>query len=101
MSDESLDLTAVAQESKQTKVATVDPVKSFLSGGIGGTFAVLVGHPFDLTKTRLQTAPPGTYTGGLDVVKQTLARDGVRGCVGCPSQLTAGCTAASPRLWSA
>lgn len=39
------------------------------------------GHPFDLTKTRLQTAPTGTYTGALDVVRKTLARDGVKGCV--------------------
>ena len=37
------------------------------------------GHPFDLTKTRLQTAPPGTYSGGLDVVKKALARDGPAG----------------------
>lgn len=37
------------------------------------------GHPFDLTKTRLQTAPPGTYSGGLDVVKKAIARDGPAG----------------------
>lgn len=37
------------------------------------------GHPFDLTKTRLQTAAPGVYTGAVDVVKKTLARDGVSG----------------------
>lgn len=37
------------------------------------------GHPFDLTKTRLQTAGPGVYTGAIDVVKKTLARDGVTG----------------------
>ncbi|KAG8922655.1 hypothetical protein FRC02_011697, partial [Tulasnella sp. 418] len=36
-------------------------------------------HPFDLTKTRLQTAPAGTYTGAIDVVKKTLARDGLKG----------------------
>lgn len=41
--------------------------------------SALLGHPFDLTKTRLQTANPGTYTGGLDVVKKTLARDGPAG----------------------
>jgi len=41
--------------------------------------AVVVGHPFDLTKTRLQTAAAGTYTGGLDVVKKTLGRDGIFG----------------------
>lgn len=40
-----------------------------------------VGHPFDLTKTRLQTAAPGVYKGALHVVRQTLARDGVSGWV--------------------
>lgn len=39
------------------------------------------GHPFDLTKTRLQTAAPGTYTGAIDVVKKALARDGATGYV--------------------
>lgn len=73
-----------------------DSVKAFVAGGFGGVCAVLVGayefllsgsttltrntgHPFDLTKTRLQTAPPGTYTGAVDVVKKTLARDGLTG----------------------
>jgi len=32
-----------------------------------------------LTKTRLQTAPPGTYTGAIDVVKKAIARDGATG----------------------
>ncbi|CAE6459194.1 unnamed protein product [Rhizoctonia solani] len=58
---------------------TTSHIVSFLSGGVGGVSAVLVGHPFDLTKTRLQTAPAGAYTGALDVVKKTLARDGVKG----------------------
>jgi solute carrier family 25 carnitine/acylcarnitine transporter 20/29 len=66
---------------KQPAKQTVDPIKSFLSGGFGGISAVLVGHPFDLTKTNLQTAKPGTYTGAIDVVKKTLARDGIKGCV--------------------
>jgi len=61
------------------KKETTSNFKSFTSGGVGGVAAVLVGHPFDLTKTRLQTAAAGTYTGGLDVVKKTLARDGLRG----------------------
>lgn len=42
---------------------------------------ILAGHPFDLTKTRIQTAAPGVYTGALDVVKKTLARDGIPGYV--------------------
>ncbi|KAG5647590.1 hypothetical protein DXG03_008943 [Asterophora parasitica] len=40
---------------------------------------LIAGHPFDLTKTRLQTAAPGVYTGAVDVVKKTLARDGLSG----------------------
>ncbi|KAL0566977.1 carnitine transporter, partial [Marasmius crinis-equi] len=65
---------------KATNVAA-ENIKAFVSGGFGGVCAVLVGHPFDLTKTRLQTAPAGTYTGALDVVKKALARDGVSGRV--------------------
>ncbi|KAG8990755.1 carnitine transporter [Tulasnella sp. JGI-2019a] len=72
MSDEGQDIKAAAKDASSS-------VKSFISGGVGGVAAVLVGHPFDLTKTRLQTAPAGTYRGGIDVVKQTLARDGLRG----------------------
>ncbi|POY74725.1 hypothetical protein BMF94_2201, partial [Rhodotorula taiwanensis] len=68
-------------KTKEEKVAenSSSAVKSFVSGGVGGIAAVLVGQPFDLTKVRLQTAAPGQYTGALDVVKQTLARDGVKG----------------------
>jgi hypothetical protein len=49
------------------------------AGGFGGVCAVLVGHPFDLIKVRLQTAEKGVYTGALDVAKKSLARDGFRG----------------------
>ncbi|EJD51773.1 mitochondrial carrier [Auricularia subglabra TFB-10046 SS5] len=63
----------------ESRSATSDLVKSFIAGGFGGIAAVLVGHPFDLTKTRLQTAAPGVYKGAVDVVKQALARDGVTG----------------------
>jgi solute carrier family 25 carnitine/acylcarnitine transporter 20/29 len=68
------------EATKSTK-QTVDPIKSFASGGFGGVSCVLVGHPFDLTKTRLQTAAPGTYTGAIDVVRKTIASDGIRGLV--------------------
>ena len=40
---------------------------------------MLVGHPFDLVKVRMQTADKGVYSGALDVVKKGLARDGFRG----------------------
>lgn len=70
---------AASEVEMTQKPQTTSHIVSFLSGGVGGISAVLVGHPFDLTKTRLQTAPAGTYTGALDVVKKTLARDGVKG----------------------
>ncbi|KAF8634409.1 hypothetical protein AX15_000860 [Amanita polypyramis BW_CC] len=59
--------------------AATESIKSFIAGGVGGACAVLVGHPFDLTKTRLQTASPGTYSGSIDVVKRILGRDGITG----------------------
>ncbi|CAG8608174.1 7268_t:CDS:10 [Ambispora gerdemannii] len=63
---------------------TTSGLKSFISGGYGGVAAVLVGHPFDLIKVRLQTAPAGAYTGILDVTKQIIAKDGLRGGMGPP-----------------
>lgn len=65
----------MAQESGGAK----ELLKQFLSGGVAGISLVLAGHPFDLVKTRLQTAPAGTYSGALDVVRKTVARDGARG----------------------
>ncbi|KAK4701211.1 hypothetical protein P7C70_g5025, partial [Phenoliferia sp. Uapishka_3] len=68
-----------ASPAPEKVVSSTAGLKSFLSGGFGGVASVLVGQPFDLTKTRLQTATPGQYKGTMDVVKQTLARDGVSG----------------------
>lgn len=72
------DSSPMAIEDETAKKAT-SSLKSFISGGFGGISCVLVGHPFDLTKTRLQTAPNGTYNGTLDVVRKTIKADGVKG----------------------
>ncbi|KAJ7706335.1 carnitine/acyl carnitine carrier [Mycena rosella] len=64
---------------EEVKASATDSIKSFIAGGFGGVSAVLVGHPFDLTKTRLQTASAGVYTGAIDVVKKTVAKDGITG----------------------
>jgi solute carrier family 25 carnitine/acylcarnitine transporter 20/29 len=40
--------------------------------------AVVVGHPFDLVKVRLQTAERGVYSSALDVVRKSIAKDGLR-----------------------
>lgn len=58
-------------------------VKNFVSGGFGGVCLILAGHPFDLIKVRIQTQIPGPdgklpYTGAIDCVKKTLAREGPR-----------------------
>lgn len=49
------------------------------AGTMGGLAVVLVGHPFDTTKTRLQTAPVGFYTTTLDCVRKTLRWEGFAG----------------------
>ncbi|KXS10788.1 mitochondrial carrier [Gonapodya prolifera JEL478] len=54
-------------------------LKSFISGGVGGICLVLVGHPFDLIKVRLQTAKPGEYSGTLDVIRKAIKADGLLG----------------------
>ncbi|KAG6818063.1 hypothetical protein H0H87_009218 [Tephrocybe sp. NHM501043] len=72
-------MSSKAPAAQESRSSTVESAKSFIAGGFGGVSAVLVGQPFDLTKTRLQTAGPGVYTGALDVVKKTLARDGITG----------------------
>lgn len=78
MSDDSA-LVETAPTNTNGSSSTRESLRSFIAGGVGGVSAVLVGHPFDLTKVRLQTAQPGMYTGGLDVVKKTLAKDGPTG----------------------
>lgn len=61
------------------------PFKYFLSGGFGGICTVIVGHPFDTIKVRLQTMPipaPGekpTYSGTWDCAVKTVKREGFRG----------------------
>eukprot|EP01041_Mallomonas_annulata_P002206 gene2207-4293_t len=43
------------------------------------SFHTLSGHPFDTTKTRLQTSPPKFYAGTIDCVKKTLKWEGLGG----------------------
>jgi hypothetical protein len=73
------DLTSENIELQKASNSIVSSAKSFVSGGVGGVCAILVGHPFDLIKTRLQTAHPGEYKGTLDVVSKTLKADGFKG----------------------
>lgn len=51
-------------------------LKDVFCGTAGGIAQVLVGQPFDTTKVRIQSAPPGTYSSSWDVVKKLLAKEG-------------------------
>jgi solute carrier family 25 carnitine/acylcarnitine transporter 20/29 len=65
---------------EDVKVATkssLQSLRALVAGGVGGVCAVVVGHPFDLVKVRLQTAEKGVYTGAMDVVRRTIAREGL------------------------
>ena len=57
--------------------STLSGLRSLVAGGVGGVCAVVVGHPFDLVKVRLQTAEKGVYRGAVDVVRKTIAREGL------------------------
>eukprot|EP00666_Eupelagonemidae_sp_cell4sb_P013629 gene13629-20952_t len=61
-------------------------MRRFIGGYASGISLVLVGHPFDTIKVRLQTggvarcgAGQARFAGVADCVRQTVAREGVRG----------------------
>lgn len=66
------------QEASAAASSGIKQLRSFAAGGFGGVCAVVVGHPFDLVKVRLQTAESGVYKSAVDVVKKSIARDGLR-----------------------
>jgi solute carrier family 25 carnitine/acylcarnitine transporter 20/29 len=66
------------EELKETGTKSLQGLRSLAAGGFGGVCAVIVGHPFDLVKVRLQTAERGVYSSALDVVRKSIARDGLR-----------------------
>jgi solute carrier family 25 carnitine/acylcarnitine transporter 20/29 len=55
-------------------------LKSFLSGGVGGICVVLVGHPLDLIKVRMQTGGIAGASGSvLGIFANTFRTEGMRG----------------------
>ncbi|KAF9506302.1 hypothetical protein BS47DRAFT_438348 [Hydnum rufescens UP504] len=47
-----------------------------LSGSVGGAAQVLIGQPLDTIKTRAQIAPMGMFRGPMDILVQTLRKEG-------------------------
>lgn len=62
-----------------------DVAKDLTAGTVGGAAQLIVGHPFDTIKVKLQSQPtplPGQlpkYSGAVDAVRQTVAAEGARG----------------------
>ncbi|KAH7929508.1 mitochondrial carrier [Leucogyrophana mollusca] len=51
-------------------------VNELLAGSVGGAAQVLVGQPLDTIKTRAQIAPKGMFKGPMDILAQTLRKEG-------------------------
>lgn len=68
----------IKAEAKAVASTGFAQLRSFAAGGFGGVCAVVVGHPFDLVKVRLQTADRGVYSSALDVVRKSIAKDGLK-----------------------
>lgn len=65
------------EDVKAASKSSVQSLRALVAGGVGGVCAVVVGHPFDLVKVRMQTAEKGVYSGAIDVVKKTIAKEGL------------------------
>lgn len=51
-------------------------VNDLVAGSVGGGAQVLVGQPLDTVKTRAQIAPKGMFKGPMDVLAQTVRKEG-------------------------
>ena len=65
------------EDVKAASKSSLQSLRALAAGGVGGICAVVVGHPFDLVKVRMQTAEKGVYSGAMDVVKKSIAKDGL------------------------
>lgn len=66
--------------------SVITSCKQLVAGGAGGICLILVGHPMDTIKVRMQTMrtpkpgqPPPPFTGTFDCVAKTFRNEGLRG----------------------
>ncbi|KAK0223441.1 mitochondrial carrier [Armillaria fumosa] len=55
---------------------SLSTINELLAGSIGGAAQVLVGQPLDTVKTRAQIAPRGMFKGPMDILVQTVRKEG-------------------------
>jgi len=70
---------ATAADKQSQTVKSESALKAFISGGVGGACCVLVGHPLDLVKVRMQTGSAAGGTSVFSMLSTTLRNEGVRG----------------------
>jgi len=54
----------------------METLNELIAGSAGGAAQVLVGQPLDTIKTRAQVAPRGMFKGPMDILAQTLRKEG-------------------------
>ncbi|PWN35314.1 mitochondrial carrier [Meira miltonrushii] len=52
------------------------PFTDLIAGSVAGASQVIVGQPLDTIKTRAQTSPPGMFRGPMDILMQTVRKEG-------------------------
>jgi solute carrier family 25 carnitine/acylcarnitine transporter 20/29 len=52
------------------------PFSDLIAGSVGGAAQVIVGQPLDTIKTRAQISPPGMFKGPMDILMQTIRKEG-------------------------
>ncbi|KAL7508901.1 hypothetical protein ACHAXN_005984 [Cyclotella atomus] len=81
--------------------SSLSALKSFISGGVGGACCVMVGHPLDLVKVRMQTGGATAGSSVFGMLSNTLAKEGVRGLYrGVSAPLTAVTPMFAVSFWS-
>lgn len=52
------------------------PFTDLIAGSAAGAAQVIVGQPLDTIKTRAQTSPSGMFKGPMDILAQTVRKEG-------------------------
>lgn len=89
-------------DEKEATSKSESALKSFVAGGVGGACCVLVGHPLDLVKVRMQTGGAAAANGSVfGMLSNTLRREGARGLYrGVSAPLTAVSPMFAVSFWS-
>ena len=71
--------TSVSPAAPPTGIHLSPAAKDIIAGTCAGMMSIIVVHPLDTIRVRLQTTSAARFTGMTDVVRQTLSREGVLG----------------------